>query len=77
MPPLVHVLIINEAHLRRVLKEFLAYYNNQRPHQGLNQQSPNPRSETIPTGPVQKRPILGGIINDYYRLPKTTAVQPV
>jgi hypothetical protein len=72
-----HVLIINEAHLRRVLQEFLAYYNNRRPHQGLNQQSPILRPETTAEGSVQKRPILGGIINDYYRLPKTTAVQPV
>lgn len=71
------ILIINEAHLRRVLKEFLAYYNNRRPHQGLNQQSPNPRPDTIPTGAVKKRPILGGIINDYHRLPITTAVHPI
>ena len=72
-----HVLIINEAHLRRVLQEFLDYYNNRRPHQGLNQQSPVPRSEPISEGKVQKRPILGGIINDYYRLPRTATVQPV
>jgi hypothetical protein len=72
-----HVLIINEAHLRRVLQEFLAYYNNRRPHQGLNQQSPILRPETTAEGSVQKRPILGGIINDYYRLPKTTSVQPI
>ena len=35
-----HILIINEAHLRRVLNEFLAYYNARRPHQSLAQQSP-------------------------------------
>ena len=72
-----HVLIINEVHLRRVLQAFLEYYNNRRPYQGLNQQSPIPRSETILEGKIEKRPILGGIINDYYRLPQSTAVQPI
>jgi transposase InsO family protein len=35
-----HLLIINEAHLRRVFSEFIALYNRRRPHQGLGQQSP-------------------------------------
>ena len=34
------LLIINEAHLRRVLNEYLGYYNSRRPHQSLDQQSP-------------------------------------
>ena len=34
------LLIINEAHLRNVLNEFIEYYNSRRSHQGLNQQSP-------------------------------------
>jgi len=69
-----HILIINEAHLRRVLKEFIDYYNSRRPHQGLNQQSPIHRTEPVTTGIVERRPILGGIINDYHRIPNTTAV---
>ena len=69
-----HILIINEAHLRRVLNEFLAYYNARRPHQGLGQQSPIPRGEPMTTGKVELRKILGGIINDYYRAPDKMAV---
>ncbi|MCP4232018.1 MAG: transposase, partial [Aestuariibacter sp.] len=40
-------LVINEAHLRRVLIEFLDYYNRRRPHQGLDQQSPIERPEPL------------------------------
>lgn len=71
-----HILIINEAHLCRALKEFIDYYNRRRPHQALNQQSPIPRVEPATTGKVERRQILGGIINDYFRAPDTTAVCP-
>jgi len=71
-----HILIINEAHLRRVLNEFLGYYNYRRPHQGLEQQSPITRPEPVTTGKVNRRKILGGIINDYFRSPDKTAVCP-
>jgi putative transposase len=62
-----HILIINENHLRRVLIEFLDYYNARRPHQGLHQQSPIPRPASATTGNINRRKILGGIINDYSR----------
>ena len=65
-----HLLIINTAHLRRVLNEFLQYYNTRRPHQGLQQQSPLPRSQPPPDGPVQRRLVLGGLINDYFHTPR-------
>ena len=41
------VLILNEPHLRRVLIEFLDYYNTRRPHQGLEHQSPTERLEPL------------------------------
>ncbi len=69
-----HVLIINEAHLRQALKEFIDFYNNRRPHQSLGQQSPIPRGESTTIGKIEHIPILGGIINDYHRVPDTTAV---
>jgi hypothetical protein len=31
------VIILNERHLRRVLHEYIEYYNTRRPHQGLEQ----------------------------------------
>jgi transposase InsO family protein len=63
------ILVLNQAHLRRVLNEFLVYYNERRPHQGLDQQSPIERPEPLTEGLIQKRRILGGIINDYFRPP--------
>lgn len=68
------LLIINAAHLLRVLKEYIdQYYNVARPHQGLEQRIPIPRSIAENTGPIHKRKVLGGIINDYYRLPEALA----
>lgn len=65
-----HILIINAAHLRRVLLEYTnTYYNLARPHQGINQQSPLPRGQPSSSGSIHKRKILGGIINDYHRVP--------
>ncbi len=33
-----HLLIVSEAHLRRVLSEYVEYFNHARPHQGIKQQ---------------------------------------
>jgi putative transposase len=59
--------ILNHAHLRQVLSEYIAYYNLSRPHQGLDQHSPIPGPTPTQGGVVCCRPILGGIIHDYYR----------
>ena len=62
------ILVLNAAHLRRVLLEYIDhYYNVARPHQGIEQRTPLPRSRPIYTGAVQRRKLLGGILNDYYR----------
>jgi putative transposase len=37
-----HVLVLNEAHLRRILQTYIEFYNSRRPHQSLAQQSPFP-----------------------------------
>ena len=66
------ILILNEAHLRRVLREYVDdYYNGARPHQGIGQQFPIPCQSPQNSGTVQSRKVLGGIINDYYRAPST------
>jgi putative transposase len=69
-----YLLILNQAHLQRVLNTFIGYYNTARPHQGLPQQSPIPRSLVHNSGPVQRREVLGGVIGDYYRTPDDTAL---
>jgi hypothetical protein len=60
------LLILNQTHLNRVLREYTDYYNGARPHQGLNQRTPIPMSSTR-TGNIHRRDILGGILHDYYR----------
>jgi hypothetical protein len=49
------------------LIEFAHYYNASRPHQGIDQQMPIPRTILKNAGFIQRRKILGGIINDYFR----------
>lgn len=61
------LLIVNPAHLRRVLREYVDYYNTARPHQGLDQQAPIPFPRGPATGPVSCRDVLGGILHDYRR----------
>jgi len=62
------ILILNAAHLRRVLIEFINYYNTARPHQGIDQQSPIPYVISS-SGTIHRGNDLGGIIHDYYRSP--------
>jgi len=65
-----HILILNGTHLRSVLHEYVeGYYNVARPHQGMGQGIPLPRRQPVGSGAIQKRQVLGGIINDYYRAP--------
>ena len=42
-----HVIVINERHLRRLLRSYLAYYNATRPHQSLHNNSPHPRKVQV------------------------------
>ena len=65
---------VNESHLRRVLTEYVEYYNSRRPHQGLNQQSPIPSPPPKSSGLIQRRKVLGGIINDYFRIAEDAVV---
>ncbi len=38
-----HVIVFNENHLRRVLAEYVEYYNESRTHLSLRMDSPKPR----------------------------------
>lgn len=60
------LLILNQRHLVRVLKEYIHYYNTARPHQGIAQQAPIPFSRSR-DGTIQCRDVLGGILQKYYR----------
>jgi putative transposase len=57
-----HLLIVNERHLRAVLAEWEAHYNEHRPHQGRQQQAPNDQPDRVVdlAVPVQRQSVLGG-----------------
>jgi putative transposase len=61
------LLILGEAHLRRVVRDYVDYYNRARPHQGIEQRCPIPIDNARKDGAVKQRAVLGGIINDYHR----------
>jgi transposase InsO family protein len=61
------LLILTESHLRRVLREYVGYYNGARPHQGLQQKAPIPLPPPPTQGPIHCHDVLGGIIHDYYQ----------
>ncbi len=61
------LLIVNEAHLHRVLREYVRYFNQARPHQGIEQRCPIRIERGRRHGAVERRDVLGGIIHDYDR----------
>ena len=64
-----HVLILNEAHLRRLLHGYIGYYNTARPHQSLDNNSPQPRVvELPPCGRIVAIPQVGGLHHRYQRV---------
>ena len=61
------MLIFGEQHLRRVLAAYAAHYNQRRPHRALQLRPPRPTSP-VPEpahGKIRRRPILGGLLNEY------------
>jgi hypothetical protein len=52
----------------RVLRAYVAFYNERRPHQGLDQRCPVPLDPLSGWGPIVRRDVLGGLIHDYERL---------
>ena len=63
-----HVIIFNERHLRRVLRDYVTYYHNSRTHLGLEKDCPEPRSIEHPdSGPIHSEPMVGGLHHRYYR----------
>ena len=63
------MLIYDEAHLRAVLQAYVRHYNGHRPHQSRQQRPPDhDESAVIPLDTlVQRRKILGGVINEHHR----------
>jgi len=65
---LEYMLILNERHLSKVVREYANYFNHARPHQGIGQCIPAPpKVEPPTTGKVFAFPVLGGLHHDYRR----------
>jgi putative transposase len=62
-----HILVPGERHLRKVLAEYALHYNGHRPHQALQQASPQrqPSQAADITARIERRQVLNGLITEY------------
>lgn len=64
-----HVLVFGRRHLERVLRDYAAHYNAERPHRSLALAAPAAPHETRGSpscSGVLRRDVLGGLIHEYY-----------
>jgi transposase InsO family protein len=62
-----HLIVLNQAHLERLLKEFIEeYHHPARPHQGLGGETPS-LSTMADEGELISVPVVGGLHHRYYR----------
>jgi transposase InsO family protein len=63
-----HILFHDGRHVQRIVREYIAYFNQDRPHQGLGQHTPDrydlPGSEPS-SGRIRSWAILGGLHHGY------------
>ena len=62
-----HIIVLGEAHLRRILKSYADYYNRVRTHRSLNKDAPSFRPIQH-IGIIRSNPILGGLHHHYVRV---------
>src|SRR5438445_12263178 len=62
-----HMIVLGEAHLRRILKSYAHYYNGVRTHRSLNKDAPVSRSVQR-AGVIRSRAIFGGLHHHYSRI---------
>ena len=68
-----HFIFLSEDHLRRTVMAYITYYNEGRPHQGIDgipecgPGLPRVTSPATGDGPIKvvARPVLGGLHHDY------------
>jgi hypothetical protein len=62
-----HMIVFGEAHLRRIVGAYAAYYNESRTHRSLNKDAPFHRAiERL--GVIKSQPVLGGLHHQYCRI---------
>jgi putative transposase len=62
-----HVIVLNTAGLRTILKSYTAYYADSRTHLSLGKDSPQSRPVSPPVGRVAAIPQVGGLHHRYER----------
>ena len=63
-----HVIILNENHLRRIVRNYLGYYHDSRTHLSLEKDSPEPRTiEPLESGEIIALLQVGGLHHRYTR----------
>jgi transposase InsO family protein len=62
-----HIIPLNERHLLRVLREYVSYYNEVRPHRTLDLEPPHGPRAIHRSGTVISVPVLGGLHHRYAR----------
>jgi len=74
-----HLIILNEQQLRRVVRGYVTYFNEHRPHQGIAQVRPNgtaPPYMSEAVVDVDVKPVLGGLHHCDHLLPARGDVMP-
>ena len=62
-----HMIVFGEAHLRRILGSYAAYYNESRTHRALDKDAPLHRTiERL--GAITSHAILGGLHHQYCKI---------
>jgi transposase InsO family protein len=63
------MLIFSQRHLRLVLAEYEAHYNGRRPHRSRQLRPPRPDhpAADLSRKGIKRRPVLGGLFNEYER----------
>jgi transposase InsO family protein len=62
-----HLIVLGEAHLRRILRAYAHYYNDIRTHRSLDKDEPVSRPVQR-TGIIDSHAILGGLHHHYIRV---------
>jgi len=64
-----HVIVLNERHLKRILRDYFNYYHISRTHLSLDKNPPEPRAvEPAASGNIVALPRVGGLHHRYTRI---------
>jgi putative transposase len=63
-----HILILGRRHVERVLRDYVAHFNDQRPHRSLDLMPPagSTQARASPSSGIVRRDVLGGLIHEYH-----------